>query len=90
MSVFKDKHIELCDLWHEAFNNYKWFRDLIEKNGWTEDDGVALGEYYGMMCGYAIAEERVFETTTLWDEFHEYEDKNGISTRKKDFNKNGS
>ena len=90
MSVFKDKHIELCDLWHEAFKNYEWFRKQIADNGWTEDDGVALGEYYGMMCGLANAEKHMFDMTTLWDEFYEYEEKNGAPIFKNDFNKNGS
>lgn len=85
MSVLKDKHIELCGLWHEAFANYRWFRKQITDNRWTEDDGVALGEYYGMMCGLANAEKHLFDMTTLWDEFYEYEEKYGAPIFKRDF-----
>ena len=90
MSVFKDKHIELCDLWRSAFENYVQFRGIVERIGWNDGHGALLGQYYGMMCGLANAERHLFDMNTLWDEMEKYETEVGMPLFKQDFKKNGS
>lgn len=85
MSVFKDKHVEHVDRFHEALANYEHWREIIENDGWTDDNGVTIGEYYGLMCGYANTERELFDMTTIWDEINDYEKEKGLPLFKSNF-----
>lgn len=59
MGKVKNAIMTVEDLFTEAKSDYEFWRDEIEKHGFTEDNAIAAAQKYGMMCAYATVNEEL-------------------------------
>ncbi len=62
----KNKNITtIIDMFIEANNEYKFWKNNMQKNGWNANDAIAAAQYYGQMCAFARVGLEIFDSDTL-------------------------